>query len=502
MVNSSENRKKGAVLSVMNMVFSLLIGIVYMPFVLRFLGKSEYGVFTVANSLIAYLAVLDLGFGNALIRYSSKAQAEGKEVKYIYGMFLCFYSAISLIALACGLFIYFNIESFFTSFNPYELGVLNKVFIILLINTVIAFPTSVFSSIIRTNERFIFANGITLLSNVLKHVAIIAFLFVGGKATMIACLSLFFTILVAAINMYYCFKVLGVRFGFKKFDTSFYKEVFIYSFFILINIIVDQLYASTDNIILGKFCGSAVVAVYGVGVTFQSYFTQFSTSISGVFLPHVIQLLSKNKGMDEISNLFLKVGHIQFVILSFVLIGFFVYGHEFIYLWAGPGYDTSYWIALIIMVPAMIPLSQNIGISVLQAMNKHGIRSIMYLCIAIFNVLISIPLAIYFGGVGAAIGTAIGNLLGQILFMNWFYYKKIHLNIPKYWKETGILFVKSIPVILIFMLTTHMFTTWSWIHLCIEIIIGVAFVIPYYYFVILNPYEKDLVLSSVKKVIK
>ena len=135
-------------------------------------------------------------------------------------------------------------------------------------------------------------------------------------------------------------------------------------------------------------------------------------------------------------------------------------------------------------------------------MNKHGIRSVMYLCIAILNVLISIPLAIYFGGVGAAIGTAIGNLLGQILFMNWFYYKKINLNIPKYWKEIGCLFIKSLPVVLVFMLSTKMFSNWSWMHLCIEIIVGVEIGIPYYYFVILNPYEKGLVLSSVKKVIK
>ncbi len=80
-MNNAENRKKGAFLSVLNMIFSLLIGIVYMPFVLKFLGKSEYGVFSLANSLIAYLAILDLGFGNALVRYSARAKSEGKEVK-------------------------------------------------------------------------------------------------------------------------------------------------------------------------------------------------------------------------------------------------------------------------------------------------------------------------------------------------------------------------------------------------------------------------------------
>ena len=498
-MNSATNRKFGAMLSIVNMVASVAIGLVYTPFVLRFLGQSEYGIFSLANSLIAYLSVLDLGFGNALVRYTARAREEGKDEKNIYGMFLLFYSIISAVATLAGIFIYSQIGSFFsTSFSGSEIVTLQKIYIILLINTIIAFPASVFSSIIRSHEKFVFANSVILVQNVLRHVLNLVVLYFGYKSLALAVLSLVFTIIVAIANVIYCFKKLNVKIGFKKFEKSFYKEIFVYSFYILLNIIVDQLYASTDNIILGKFCGSTVVAVYGIGIVFETYFMQFSTSIASVFLPHISRLSVHADGKKEISNIFVKVGRIQFILLSMVLIGYIVFGQEFIDLWAGKGYEDAYYIALVIMIPNLIPLSQNIGISVLQAHNKHGVRSVMYLLIAILNVIITIPLSIKLGGFGAALGTAIGNVLGQILFMNWFYGTRIGLDIPKYWREIIKISVSSLPVALVFYVINRFIPLYGWLGLILKGGLSVALSIPYCYFVILNTEEKELVKGFFK----
>ena len=94
----------------------------------------------------------------------------------------------------------------------------------------------------------------------------------------------------------------------------------------------------------------------------------------------------------------------------------------------------AYYIALVVILPALIPLSQNLGISVLRALNKHRFRSIIYFFIALFNVALSIPLAIRFNGFGAACATGLATCMGQILTMNWFYHRKIGLDIPGYWK--------------------------------------------------------------------
>ncbi len=498
-INSSINRKIGASLSMINMVASIALGLVYTPFILRFLGQSEYGIFTLANSLISYLAILDLGFGNTIVRYTARARAEGKDEKNIYGMFLQFYGVISLVALCVGIFLYSHLDHFFsTSFVDSEVLILKRIYIVLLINTVISFPASVFSSIIRSHEKFVFANGINLIQNISRHVLNLVVLYFGFRSVSLAVLSLIFTVLVAALNIWFCFRKLKIKIGFGRFSKAFYQEVFIYSFFILVNVIVDQLYASTDNVILGKFCGSAVVAVYGIGMVFESYFIQFSTSIAGVFLPHISKLVVQPDGQAEISRLFVKVGRIQFTILSLILIGYMVLGPEFIRLWAGAGYEDSYYIALVIMIPDLIPLSQNLGISVLQANNKHGVRSIMYLLIAILNVVISIPLAMKFAGFGAALGTAIGSFLGQICFMNWYYWKKADLDIPGYWKTILKVALKSVPVFLVFYLVNRFVPLENWMGLIAKGIISIGIAIPYYYLTLLEPDEKKMIRSFLR----
>lgn len=498
-MNNQQNRKLGSVINMVNMVISLLIGLIYTPILIKYLGNGEYGIYTLAISLIAYLTILDLGFGNALVRYTARVRAQGEDEKDLIGLFLILYTVVAFIAAMIGMVVFFNIKSFFsTSIVEGEISTLKTVYIIMLINTVIAFPASVFSSVIRSHERFIFSNLLNMLKKLLTHILMIVLVIIGFKSISLAVLSLSTTIIITVINVYYCFFKLKIHIGFPKFNSKFYKEVMLYSAFILLNIIVDQLYANTDKIILGKFCGSIAVAIYGVGVTFQQYYQEFSTSISSVFFSHISKLSVKENAIEEMSLTFIRVGRLQLILLSLVAIGFIAYGKEFVLLWVGSGYYDAYYIALLIMIPSLIPLSQNIGISILQALNKHKIRSIMYLIIALLNVSLSIPLAIKYGGVGSAIGTAMGLCLGEVLYMNWYYWKRIGINIPLYWKNTVQLLIKLIFVSIVFYLTTFIPMN-GWIGLIVKIIIGLIIVIPYYYFIILKEDEKTALKNLIMR---
>jgi O-antigen/teichoic acid export membrane protein len=93
------------------------------------------------------------------------------------------------------------------------------------------------------------------------------------------------------------------------------------------------------------------------------------------------------------------------------------------------------WVALLLIVPVTIPLIQNLGIDIQRAKNKHRARSIVCGCLAVGNVCISIFLIPRFGAIGAAAGTALALLLGNVLFMNWYYHRRLQLNMACFWKE-------------------------------------------------------------------
>lgn len=54
--------KGGAALSYVSIVLNMMVGLMYTPYMLRMLGQSEYGLYSLAASIIAYLTVLDFGF--------------------------------------------------------------------------------------------------------------------------------------------------------------------------------------------------------------------------------------------------------------------------------------------------------------------------------------------------------------------------------------------------------------------------------------------------------
>ena len=112
-----------------------------------------------------------------------------------------------------------------------------------------------------------------------------------------------------------------------------------------------------------------------------------------------------------------------------------LFGKYFIQLWVGDGYEIVYSLVLILMVPSTVPLIQNIGIEVQRAKNKHQFRSLIYLLIAIINVVVSIILCKSYGILGVTIGTALADIVGCIIIMNIYYHKKIGINIIAFWKS-------------------------------------------------------------------
>ena len=489
---SKKQREKGVILSYITIGVNFVIGILFTPFITKSLGQSEYGLYSLASSIIAYLTILDLGLGSSMIRFSSRAKAmDDKDGEArINGMFLVMYGVISFIALIIGLILYHNIEPFFTKFNDEEIQKAKIIFLILLANSCVSLPFTVISAILSSYEQFAYLKSYQLITNVVKYSLEAAVLAMGFKSIGVATAAVVVSIGSKIFPIAHIIRM-KVKFSFKSFDKALFKEIITYSSFIFINLVVDTIYSDTDKIILGKFVGATSVAVYGIASNICKDFSQFSTSINSVFLPNITKLITKDKDMSNVSAIFIRIGRIQFIILALVFSGFLIFGKDFIHYWVGDDYAEAYYISLIRMAPAMFTLSQNIGVTVLQAMNKHKIRSLMYLVISIINVIISIPLAIKWGGIGAAIGTLIGNILGQLLFMNWYYYKKIGLDIPGYWKNTVLKIGSVAAIYCAISYFIYHFVTCSniFVLLCGIAIYSIGFIL-LLWFVILNDEEK------------
>ena len=439
--------KIGSALSILTIIVGSLIQIFYTPFYMKYLGTTDFGINSLVQSIMGYMGMLNLGLGNAMLRYTVRYRAERKfeEEKSLNGMFLTIFSILMIVSIFLGAYIYINIPNFFSDkFTSKELGKTKSVFLLMMLNVAISFPVGVFTTNIASREKFLYQRGLSLIKTTITPIIGAILMFNGFGLIAVTVSVVASGLLVSIFDVMYA-KKLGMEINFNNFDFKILKEIFHYSFYIFVNIIIDRVYWGTDRVIIGKYIGITAVGIYSIASIFNNLYMNFSTAISGVLFPKINRLIVEDK-YEEISNLFIRVGRLQYMLLGLISSGFILFGTDFIYLWLGDGYSEVYKIALWIMVPLTVPLIQNTGIAIMQARNMHQFRSVIYFFIAIGNVISSVLLVKQYGAIGCAIATGISFMIGNIVIMNIYYYKRLNLDIPLFWRN---IFQMSIPVALV-----------------------------------------------------
>ena len=497
--------RMGALLSYVVLIFHNLVGLLYTPFMLRMMGKSEYGLYSIGASIVAYLTVLDLGFGNAIVRYTAKYRAEGKveEQHQMFGMFFLLYCVIGLVALIAGSILYWNAENIFDSaMTANELERTKIILLLMVFNLAVTFPFSLFGSIITAYEQFVFQKVIALVRIILNTATMIVLLNLGYKAIAMVVVTTLFNLFTLGLNFWYCKHYLKIKLKFGAFRWGFLKEVSIYSFWIFLNVIMDRIYWSTGQFVLGAFAGTAAVAVFAVAIRLEHMYMSFSLAISHLFLPKVTAMTVKDSDGKSISDLFIKTGRIQYCVMALVLTGFFLFGRPFIHFWAGEGYDDAYIIAMLFFAPLTVPLIQNLGITILQARNQMKFRSLLYLIISLVSLGAQIPLSKYYGGIGCACAIAGALVLGQIIIMNIYYQVCQKIDIVGFWTEIAKMSV--VPIALT--ITTYYTLTRVPLDSIPKLIFGICVYLivylPLFFKFSMNAYERDLIMRPIKKILK
>lgn len=472
---------------------------------LRMMGPSEYGLYSLVASTISYLTILDFGLGNAVIRYTAKFRAEGKHTEQyeMFGMFFIIYLVIGFISLFAGSALYFNVDTMFgDTMTTAELGKARIMMLFLIFNLAFTFPMSIFGSIISAYERFIFPRIVNISRIVLNTVVMICLLKMGYRAIAMVVVQTVFNIFTLLLNYIYCKKKLQIKIYFRRFKWAFLKEVAIYSFWIFLNVIMDKIYWSSGQFILGITVGTTAVAVFAVAIQLQRMYMTFATAIGSVFLPKITGMVATNNNPTEISDIFIRTGRIQYIILSFILSGFIIFGKKFILLWAGEEYGNSFYITLLFFICMLPDLLQNLGIVIMQARNQVKFRAILGVLVAILSLILQLILSKLYNEIGCAIAIATMFIIGQGVIMNIYYSQKQGLDIICFWKE---ICKMSIVPILLTITSTYILKSYNidgWGELFVSIIVFSSIYIPLFWVFSMNKYEKNLIISPINKILR
>ena len=494
----------GIILSYLLIVIDTAVGILFVPFLLRNLGASNYGLYKLMVSTASYLSILDFGIGGTMTRYivKYKTQKDGKGEENFTAMGFIIYGILaSIVILAAAVIIIIIPYIYKNSISAENVSSARLIFAFICTTTAINLFNHAYNGILHAYEKFIF-NKLTNIFKIIIRVALIVLMFRFIKNALIIALvdfALSFSILL--INVFYVRVIMKKKIKLHKFEKTLAKEAFIFTFAILMQSIINQFNSNLDNVALGVFSTTAIVAMYSLVLQIYNMYENLSTSISTVYLPSISESVFKGEDNRKITKRIIEPSRIQFMVLFLALVGFIAFGRSFIFVWVGDGYENVYILCLILLASSTLELSQSTITSVLKAKNKlHG-KTIILLCSTAVNAAITFSLVPLIGPYGAVIGTATSLVLGYGVALNIYYQKCIGLDMKLYFKEV---FGDMFGIIGLFVLFSIgiaryiSFNSW-WKFLTGSIVFSFIYIL-IMYFVGMNHNERELIHKLVLKV--
>lgn len=446
----ANQRRAGALLGYANIFAKNLVNLFYVPLLLHFLGQGDFGIFQMTNSVVFMLTLLSAGFFGAYVRFYSQLEAHGDagSIPRLNGMFILVYIFVVVLCFILGAVLLMNVDRWFSQgLTSAELTLTKDLMVIMIINVAVSLLSTPFNSYIVVFERFIFQQSRQLIVTLLTPFLAFLMLARGMGAVGVALAQLSVTIILLLLNMRYAFHRLKMRVSFRGLDVNLFKAILIFSFWILLNQIFDLVNNQVPNLLLGALVSSSTVAVFSIAVQIRNLFFSLSTTLSNVLVPQINRMVATKNDNTELTRLMTRVGRYQMILFCYIYGGFVVLGRYFVDVWAGHANANAYWLALAMTLPVAIPLSQNTGIEIQRAKNKHRARSIAYILTALLNIVISLVLIPTLSYWATAIGYIVSVVLGTGIFMNWYYQRRIGLDMKYYWR-------KVLPTVVIFILST------------------------------------------------
>ena len=450
-MSDSNQIKIGAVISYLSVGFNILAGILYTPWMISMIGKSDYGIYILIMSLLSYF-IMDFGLGQAIARKISvyKLENNQKKIDELLGLASKFYLLISLIILSALVLSYFFLNNIFGKLTHEEFQKLEVVYVISGVFSVISFPFLIMEGVLIAYERFIFLKLCDIISKITIVIALVIAIFFGYGLYALILINAIVGLLLISVKCIYLFKNTNININFSNTDKNVLKELMGFSFWTTIIGIGQRLLFNISPILLGILSGTTQIVMFSIGNIIEGYTWTIANALNGMFLSKVTHLESKENNLKSITDLMIKVGRMQLIIIGLLLIGLITLGKQFILLWMGEGYEPSYYIVLLLVLPGIITLTQEIAGTYLIVLNKLKIRAIIILLTSVLSVFISFFLASKYGAIGCAIGIFVANILGQVVGMNYVYWKVIKLEIPRFFKECFLSFIFPLAISIVF----------------------------------------------------
>ena len=495
-MGSANKAFKGMVWSVVVNFVTAAYGFIATPLLIKYFGRSEYGLIALATSINAYMQLMDMGLSSTNVRFFSNWITKGDTNKVTKLLQTCtaFYGVVGIINAVLLIVLSFFVSAIF-NVTPVQGEILRNMLWSLSIVAIINWFTSCYGQLISATENVAWVQKRTLVTKLVMILFVIS--------TIVFRLTIFqyfiFTLIAGLIVL--PATILKVKheapyIRFKpQFDKVVFKEILPYSLNIFSFGIFQFTYNNLRPVILGIKGTIESVTDYGVIASIASLVSMVGGVFIGALLPSSSRIVA-NGDHEKYYRLAYQGTHYITIILCFCAFGLMTINEDLLMVYVGADF-----MHLIPWLNIWLILTITGNVSCISSLILAGtnIKPLTYSSfvastLGLLTCWFAVP---EFQAGGAVLAMIVYNLVQQVFYYTYYWPRILKINSLRILLKTDIPFLLIGAIVVIILKSIPHFEN----HLVNILIFGGSFAILYFaitYF-ILSKTDRDYILKLIKK---
>ncbi|MFH2035965.1 MAG: oligosaccharide flippase family protein, partial [Candidatus Zixiibacteriota bacterium] len=370
-----------------------------------------------------YFGLLDFGIRSSFVKYISEyyGRKENDKINQVVNTGFIFYFIFGIVIVGLGFLLLNSLLGIFKIppelFDESRLVLLLGIIAMTLMNV-----STVFESIPMGLQRMDVSNKIMIAVSFPNIIGTILFLEMGYGLVGLMLSRIIIILLSGVINFIISFKVLpSFRFGFLMPKGDMFKRLFTFGYKIQLASIYSMITLSIDKLLIGYFLSIGSVTFYQLGNVITGTIKGMVALPASVLLPAFSEIDGRGEREKLIEGYQRTSKYLALIALplfSFIIMS----ASQIMTVWMGEGYEYSARIIQILAIGHLASiLAGGIGNQLLRGMGRPEVE----MHAGLINVMVNLPLSIFFiihfGLLGAAIGTMISWTLAS-----FYYFRRLH----------------------------------------------------------------------------
>lgn len=420
-MNLASRTVHSALSNIAGWIVPILLGLIFTPYIVGTLGAEAYGLLALVWALVGYFALLDLGLGNAVIKYvaESAGRRDDRGVEEIVG-------SATLVFLAAGIggallvmasadilthqLIKIPVDLLAEASQAVRIAALGFLATVLL---------TLFTAVCNGLNRYDITNLVNVSLGVVTTVGTAALLFLGFGLIAIVVLSVVVSFGGVLGYLLIVSRLLnGLEFLGKARITTI-VTLLRFGVFTLLARICDLVNRQADKLLIGGLLGVQWITYFAVPLMLVSRLTGVAHRVGSVAFPAISELQGRGEE-EKISEIYLTASRLVFTMTIGLCVPLLILGKQFLSVWMGPDFAAqSGSVLLLITVGVSADMCTVVPTGAAMGLGKPRVAGLAAVVHSVIYVGCGVALASRSGIDGVALAYLLSNVVVAVVFV-WY----------------------------------------------------------------------------------